>query len=309
MKKVYKGFGELVGNTPLVQLSNIEKALNNNINLFAKIEMFNPGGSVKDRIAKEMIDNALLNNVINLKTTLIEPTSGNTGIGIASYAASLGIKVILTMPESMSIERRKLLQHVGAELVLTPASGGMKGAIEKAQELNETIENSHILGQFNNPNNPEAHYKTTGPEIFESLDGKVDILIAGIGTGGTISGTGRYLKEKDPDITIIGIEPTGSPVLSQQKSGPHGIQGIGAGFVPDTLNTEIYDEIITITNEEALEASKLVARTEGLIVGISSGATIMAAKIIASQKQYQNKNVVVILPDTGERYLSTALFD
>ena len=306
--KVYDKIIDTIGNTPLVELSNLESKYNLKAKIIAKVEYFNPGGSVKDRIAKAMIEKAEKEGLINKDTVLVEPTSGNTGIGLSMVAASKGLKIILTMPETMSIERRNLLKAYGAELVLTEGSKGMKGAIAKAEELAQEIPNSFIPSQFTNMANPNIHYLTTGPEIFEDLDGNIDYLVAGVGTGGTLSGTGKYLKENKPSIKVVAVEPETSPVLSKGTPGPHKIQGIGAGFVPQTLDTSIYDEIITIGNEEAMEMGKESARTEGLLVGISSGAAIKAAIKLAQREENAGKTIVVILPDTGERYLSTAMF-
>ncbi|MBR0439706.1 MAG: cysteine synthase A [Bacilli bacterium] len=306
--KVYDKIIDTIGNTPLVELSNLERKYNLKSKIVAKVEYFNPGGSVKDRIAKAMIEKAEKEGLINKDTVLVEPTSGNTGIGLSMVAASKGLKIILTMPETMSIERRNLLKAYGAELVLTEGSKGMKGAIEKAEELAKEIPNSFIPSQFTNMANPNIHYLTTGPEIFEDLDGNIDYLVAGVGTGGTLSGTGKYLKENKPSIKVVAVEPETSPVLSKGTPGPHKIQGIGAGFVPQTLDTSIYDEIITIGNEEAMEMGKESARIEGLLVGISSGAAIKAAIKLAQREENAGKTIVVILPDTGERYLSTAMF-
>lgn len=306
--KVYQKIIDTIGNTPLVELSNLESKYNLKAKIIAKVEYFNPGGSVKDRIAKAMIEKAEKEGLINKDTVLVEPTSGNTGIGLSMVAASKGLKIILTMPETMSIERRNLLKAYGAELVLTEGSKGMKGAIAKAEELAKEIPNSFIPSQFTNMANPNIHYLTTGPEIFKDLDGNIDYLVAGVGTGGTLSGTGKYLKENKPSIKVVAVEPETSPVLSKGTPGPHKIQGIGAGFVPQTLDTSIYDEIITIGNEEAMEMGKESARTEGLLVGISSGAAIKAAIKLAQRVENAGKTIVVILPDTGERYLSTAMF-
>lgn len=306
--KVYQKIIDTIGNTPLVELSNLESKYNLKARIIAKVEYFNPGGSVKDRIAKAMIEKAEKEGLINKDTVLVEPTSGNTGIGLSMVAASKGLKIILTMPETMSIERRNLLKAYGAELVLTEGSKGMKGAIAKAEELAKEIPNSFIPSQFTNMANPNIHYLTTGPEIFKDLDGNIDYLVAGVGTGGTLSGTGKYLKENKPSIKVVAVEPETSPVLSKGTPGPHKIQGIGAGFVPQTLDTSIYDEIITIGNEEAMEMGKESARTEGLLVGISSGAAIKAAIKLAQRVENAGKTIVVILPDTGERYLSTAMF-
>ncbi len=306
--QVYQKIIDTIGNTPLVELSNLESKYNLKARIIAKVEYFNPGGSVKDRIAKAMIEKAEKEGLINKDTVLVEPTSGNTGIGLSMVAASKGLKIILTMPETMSIERRNLLKAYGAELVLTEGSKGMKGAIAKAEELAKEIPNSFIPSQFTNMANPNIHYLTTGPEIFKDLDGNIDYLVAGVGTGGTLSGTGKYLKENKPSIKVVAVEPETSPVLSKGTPGPHKIQGIGAGFVPQTLDTSIYDEIITIGNEEAMEMGKESARTEGLLVGISSGAAIKAAIKLAQREENAGKTIVVILPDTGERYLSTAMF-
>ena len=306
--KVYQKIIDTIGNTPLVELSNLESKYNLKARIIAKVEYFNPGGSVKDRIAKAMIEKAEKEGLINKDTVLVEPTSGNTGIGLSMVAASKRLKIILTMPETMSIERRNLLKAYGAELVLTEGSKGMKGAIAKAEELAKEISNSFIPSQFTNMANPNIHYLTTGPEIFKDLDGNIDYLVAGVGTGGTLSGTGKYLKENKPNIKVVAVEPETSPVLSKGTPGPHKIQGIGAGFVPQTLDTSIYDEIITIGNEEAMEMGKESARTEGLLVGISSGAAIKAAIKLAQREENAGKTIVVILPDTGERYLSTAMF-
>ncbi len=307
-KMILKHVDEAVGKTPLVELTNYEQNLKLNARIIAKVEYFNPAGSVKDRIAKAMIDKAEKDGLIKKDTILIEPTSGNTGIGLAMVSAARGYRLIITMPETMSIERRNLLKAYGAELVLTDGKLGMKGAIAKAEELHAQYPNSVIPSQFTNPANPNAHYMTTGPEIFEELSGRVDIFVAGVGTGGTISGVGKYLKEQNPEIKIVAVEPESSPVLSKGTPGPHKIQGIGAGFIPQTLNTEIYDEIITVSNEDAFATGKLLARKEGLLVGISSGAAVKAATILAQRKENQSKTIVVLLPDTGERYLSTDMF-
>ncbi|MBO6280499.1 MAG: cysteine synthase A [Bacilli bacterium] len=300
---------ELVGNTPLIELQHIEKEYDLNCHLYAKVELFNPAGSVKDRIALAMIEDAEEKGLLTDDSVIIEPTSGNTGIGIASIAAMKGYRCILTMPETMSIERRKLLKAYGAEIVLTEGPLGMKGAINKAKELSKEIPHSIILGQFENPANPRAHYQTTGPEIFDDLNGKVDYLVAGIGTGGTISGTGQYLKERIEGIKVVGVEPSSSAVISGEKPGPHKIQGIGAGFIPDTLDLEVLDEIIPISNEDAFEYGRLVSHLEGFLVGISSGAALAGAIKIAKNINESDKNVVVIFPDSGDRYLSTPLFD
>ena len=307
MSEIKNGFLDLVGQTPLVRLNNLIKKEGLEADVLAKLEYFNPAGSVKDRIAKEMILDAMEKGLINENTTLIEPTSGNTGIGLSAVATSLNLKIIITMPETMSVERRNLMKAYGAELVLTPGSEGMKGAIAKAKELASQIENSFIPGQFENPANPTAHYKTTGPEIYEQTEGKVDIFVAGVGTGGTISGIGKYLKEQNPNVKVVAVEPASSPVLSTGKGGAHKIQGIGAGFVPDTLDTKIYDEIITVENEDAFASGKEVAKTEGILIGISSGAAIQAAKELAKREENKGKTIVVLLPDGGDRYLSTPL--
>ena len=307
MSEIKNGFLDLVGQTPLVRLNNLIKKEGLEADVLAKLEYFNPAGSVKDRIAKEMILDAMEKGLINENTTLIEPTSGNTGIGLSAVATSLNLKIIITMPETMSVERRNLMKAYGAELVLTPGSEGMKGAIAKAKELASQIENSFIPGQFENPANPQAHYKTTGPEIYSQTEGKVDIFVAGVGTGGTISGIGKYLKEQNPNVKVVAVEPASSPVLSTGKGGAHKIQGIGAGFVPDTLDTKIYDEIITVENEEAFASGKEVAKTEGILVGISSGAALYAAKELAKREENAGKTIVVLLPDGGDRYLSTPL--
>ena len=307
MSKLKNSFLDLVGNTPLVRVNNLIKKDELKADVLAKLEYFNPAGSVKDRIAKEMILDALEKGLINENTTLIEPTSGNTGIGLSAVATALNLKIIITMPETMSVERRNLMKAYGAELVLTPGSEGMKGAIAKAKELASQIENSFIPGQFENPANPTAHYKTTGPEIYEQTEGKVDIFVAGVGTGGTISGIGKYLKEKKPEVKVVAVEPASSPVLSTGKGGAHKIQGIGAGFVPETLDTKIYDEIITVENEDAFATGKEMAKTEGILVGISSGAALYAAKELAKREENAGKTIVVLLPDGGDRYLSTPL--
>src|SRR5690554_2052120 len=307
--KVYNNISELIGKTPLLQLSNYQKKQGLKANIFGKLEMYNPAGSVKDRIAYNMIKTAEENNFLKPGVTIIEPTSGNTGIGLAAIAAAKGYKVILTMPDTMSVERRKLLKAYGAKLVLTPGSDGMKGAIAKAEELAEEIENAFIPAQFDNPANPKIHYETTGPEIYNDMDGEVDIFISGIGTGGTITGAGKYLKEKIKDIKIIAVEPTDSPILSKGEAGPHKIQGIGAGFVPQVLDTKIYDEVITVTNDEAFAMTRQITTHEGILVGISAGAAIHAAVEVAKRETSTGKNIVVILPDTGERYLSTPVFE
>lgn len=309
MANVKTSILQLVGRTPLLEVVNYEKKHNLEAKVVVKLEYFNPAGSVKDRIALAMVEDAERKGLIKQGATLIEPTSGNTGIGIAAVAAAKGYKAILVMPETMSIERRKLLQAYGAKLVLTEGSKGMKGAIAKADELNKEIEGSFILSQFTNQANPEIHRKTTGPEIWEDLDGKVDIFVAGVGTGGTVTGVGEYLKSKNPDVKVVAVEPAGSPVLSKGTPGPHKIQGIGAGFVPDTLNTEIYDEIIPVENEDAFAAGREFAVTEGVLVGISSGAALWAATQLAGRPENKGKTIVALLPDTGDRYLSTALFE
>lgn len=306
--KVFETITDLIGGTPLLELKNYEKENNTSATILAKLEYFNPAGSVKDRIAKAMIDDAEARGLLKPESVIIEPTSGNTGIGLAAVAASRGYRVILTMPETMSIERRNLLKAYGAELVLTDGAKGMKGAIAKSQELANEIPHSFIPSQFTNTANPEMHSRTTGPEIWEDTDGKVDIFVAGVGTGGTVSGVGKYLKEKNPNVKIVAVEPTGSPVLSKGTAGPHKIQGIGAGFVPDTLNTEIYDEVITVDNDDAFATGRTLAKKEGLLVGISSGAAVYAATVLAKRPENKGKIIVALLPDTGERYLSTAMF-
>lgn len=309
MSKVYKNLAELVGRTPLLEVANYSKVKDLKATVLAKLEYFNPAGSVKDRIAKAMIEDAENKGLLKEGSVIIEPTSGNTGIGIASVGTAKGYKVIIVMPETMSVERRSLIKAYGAEIVLTEGAKGMKGAIAKADELAAETPNSFIPGQFRNPANPEIHRNTTGPEVWEDTDGKVDIFVAGVGTGGTITGVGEYLKSKNPNVKIVAVEPADSPVLSEGKSGPHKIQGIGAGFVPDVLNTGIYDEIIKIKNEDAFAAARELSKTEGLLVGISSGAAAYAATELAKRPENAGKTIVVLLPDTGERYLSTALFE
>ena len=306
--KIYKNVTELIGKTPLVELTNYEKKNDLKATILAKLEYFNPAGSVKDRIAKAMIEDAEARGVLKPGATIIEPTSGNTGIGLASIAAAKGYRLILTMPETMSVERRNLLKAYGAELVLTEGSKGMKGAIAKAEELAKETAGSFIPGQFVNPANPKAHFETTGPEIWSDTDGKVDIFVAGIGTGGTVSGIGGFLKSKNPAIKVVGLEPAGSPFLTKGITGPHKLQGIGAGFKPDTLNSDILDEILTIENEDAFAAGRAIARSEGFLVGITSGAAVHAATILAKRPENAGKTIVALLPDTGDRYLSTPLF-
>lgn len=305
---IYKKVTDLVGNTPILELGNYEEKNQLEATILAKLEYFNPAGSVKDRIAREIILDALETGKLTKDSVIIEPTSGNTGIGLASVAASLGIRIIITMPETMSVERRNLMKAYGAELVLTDGAKGMKGAIAKADELAKEIPNSFIPGQFVNELNPRAHKRTTGPEIWEDTEGKVDIFVAGVGTGGTVSGVGEYLKSKNPDVKIVAVEPATSPVLSKGEAGAHKIQGIGAGFVPDTLNTDIYDEVIPVENEDAFELGREVARTEGILVGISSGAALKAATELAKRPENKGKTIVVLFPDTGDRYLSTPMF-
>ncbi len=308
MSKIYTNITELIGRTPLLELKNYDASKNLNAKILAKLEYFNPAGSVKDRIAKSMIEDAEAKGLLKEGSVIIEPTSGNTGIGIASVGTSKGYKVIIVMPETMSVERRNLIKAYGAEIVLTEGANGMKGAIEKASELAKSIENSFIPSQFTNSANPETHKRTTGPEIWEDTDGKVDIFVAGVGTGGTVTGVGEYLKSKNPNVKVVAVEPASSPVLSEGKAGSHKIQGIGAGFVPETLNTNIYDEVIKVENEDAFKTSREIARKEGFLVGISSGAATFAATELAKRPENKGKTIVVLLPDTGERYLSTTLF-
>ncbi len=307
--KIYQKITDLIGNTPLLELTNLEKKFGLEATLLAKLEYFNPAGSVKDRIAKAMVDDAEAKGLLKPGSVIIEPTSGNTGIGLASVAASRGYRLIITMPETMSVERRNLMKAYGAELVLTEGAKGMKGAIAKAEELAKDIPNSFIPSQFSNPANPAVHERTTGVEIWNDTDGKVDIFVAGVGTGGTISGTGAYLKSQNPNVKVVAVEPKSSPVLSKGTAGPHKIQGIGAGFVPDTLNTKIYDEIITVENEDAFETGRSIARNDGVLVGISSGAAVWAAIQLAKRPENKGKVIVALLPDTGERYLSTPMFE
>ena len=309
VSKIYQKITDLIGGTPLLELANYEKKNNLEATVLGKLEYFNPAGSVKDRIAKAMVDEAEQEGKLKEGSVIIEPTSGNTGIGLASIAAAKGYRIILTMPDTMSIERRNILKAYGAELVLTEGAKGMKGAIAKADELAKEIPNSYIPGQFVNPANPAAHRATTGPEIWKDTDGKVDFFVAGVGTGGTLTGVGEYLKSKNPDVKIVAVEPATSPVLSQGKSGPHKIQGIGAGFVPDVLDTKVYDEILPIENEDAFKTGNKFAKTEGILVGISSGAALKAAEILSKRPENKGKTIVALLPDTGERYLSTALFE
>lgn len=308
MSNIYTSIDQLIGKTPMLELTNIEKKLELEAKILAKLEYFNPAGSVKDRVALAMINDAEANGKLNKNSVIIEPTSGNTGIGLASVAAARGYKLIIVMPETMSVERRQIMKAYGAELVLTDGAKGMPGAIEKAEELVKEIPDSFIAGQFVNPANPKAHTETTGPEIFEDTDGKIDIFVAGAGTGGTITGTGEYLKSQKPDIKIVAVEPADSPVLSKGTAGSHGIQGIGAGFVPKALDTEIYDEIITVSDEDAFETGRMIGKTEGFLAGISSGAALWAAIQLAKRPENKGKNIVVLLPDTGDRYLSTPMF-
>ena len=309
MSRIYQRFSDLIGNTPLLELKSLEQQNQLQATILGKLEYFNPAGSVKDRIARAMIDDAEAKGILKKGSVLIEPTSGNTGIGLAAVAAARGYRIIITMPETMSIERRNLMKAYGAELVLTEGAKGMKGAIAKAQELAQEIPNSFIPSQFTNPANPAIHEKTTGVEIWDDTDGKVDIFVAGVGTGGTITGVGTYLKSQNPDVKVVAVEPKGSPVLSEGVSGSHKIQGIGAGFVPETLNTDIYDEVITVENEDAFETGRDIARSEGVLVGISSGAAVWAAIQLAKRPENKGKTIVALLPDTGERYLSTPMFE
>lgn len=309
MPKIYKSVTELIGKTPIIELTNVEKKYSLNAKILAKLEYFNPAGSVKDRVAKAMIEDAEAKGILKEGATIIEPTSGNTGIGLASVATAKGYRTLLTMPETMSVERRNLLKAYGAEIVLTDGSRGMSGAIQKANELQKEIDGAVILGQFVNPANPQVHFDTTGPEIWEDTDGQVDIFVAGVGTGGTLSGTGKYLKSKKSDIKVIAAEPETSPVLSEGYGGPHKIQGIGAGFVPDTLDTEVYDEVIKVPNESAMETANDIAKTEGILVGISSGASLWSALQLAKRPENAGKTILAVLPDTGERYLSTGIYN
>ena len=308
MSKIFTSADQLIGHTPLMELTNIEKKHSLKARLLAKLEYFNPAGSVKDRIAKAMIDDAETKGLLKPGSVIIEPTSGNTGIGLASVAAARGYRIIIVMPETMSVERRQIMKAYGAELVLTEGAKGMKGAIAKAEELSKEIPNSFIPGQFVNPANPKAHFETTGPEIFDDTDGKVDIFVAGVGTGGTVTGVGQYLKSRNPSVKVVAVEPKSSAVLSTGVAGPHKIQGIGAGFVPDVLDTKVYDEIIPVTNEDAFAAGKEIGRSEGVLVGISSGAALWAGIDLAKRPENAGKTIVVLLPDTGDRYLSTPLF-
>lgn len=308
MANIYRGFLDLVGNTPLVEVANLEKAYNLKAKVLVKLEYRNPAGSVKDRIAQAMIEDAEKKGILKEGSVIIEPTSGNTGIGLAAIAAAKGYRAILTMPETMSVERRNILKAYGAEIVLTEGSKGMKGAIAKAEELAKEIEGSFIPGQFDNPANPKVHYETTGPEIWRDTDGKVDAFVAGVGTGGTVTGTGKYLKEQNSDVKVVAVEPASSPVLSQGKAGAHKIQGIGAGFVPKVLDTAVYDEIITVENDDAFAASKELTKKEGILTGISSGAALYAALQLAQRPEFEGKTIVALLPDSGDRYYSTPLF-
>lgn len=308
MSNIYTSIDQLIGKTPIIELTNTEKKLKLSSKIFAKLEYFNPAGSVKDRVAKMMLDDGEADGLLNKETVIIEPTSGNTGIGLSLVAASRGYRAIIVMPDSMSVERIQLMKAYGAEVVLTEGSKGMQGAIDKAEELSKEIPNSFIPGQFSNMSNPKAHFITTGPEIYEDTDGNIDIFVCGVGTGGTISGVGEYLKSKNPNIKIIAVEPDSSPVLSTGQKGAHGIQGIGAGFIPKTLNTKIYDEVIRVTDEDAFEASRSIGKNEGFLIGISSGAASFAAIELAKRKENEGKNIVVLFPDSGDRYLSTKLY-
>ena len=308
MANIYRGFLDLIGKTPLVEVANLEKAYNLKAKVLVKLEYRNPAGSVKDRIAQAMIEDAEKKGILKEGSVIIEPTSGNTGIGLAAIAAAKGCRAILTMPETMSVERRNILKAYGAEIVLTEGSKGMKGAIAKAEELAKEIEGSFIPGQFDNPANPKVHYETTGPEIWRDTDGKVDAFVAGVGTGGTVTGTGKYLKEQNPDVKVVAVEPASSPVLSQGKAGAHKIQGIGAGFVPKVLDTAVYDEIITVENDDAFATSKELTKKEGILTGISSGAALYAALQLAQRPEFEGKTIVALLPDSGDRYYSTPLF-
>lgn len=308
MSKIYTAADQLIGETPLLELTNLEKKYELGAKIVAKLEMFNPGGSIKDRIAKAMLDDAEEKGILMKDSVIIEPTSGNTGIGLASVAAARGYRVIIVMPETMSVERRVIMKAYGAELVLTDGTKGMSGAIEKANELAAETPGAFIPGQFVNPANPEAHYRTTGPEIWKDTDGEVDILVAGVGTGGTVTGTGKYLKEQKPDVKVIAVEPADSPVLSGGQAGPHKIQGIGAGFVPETLDTAVYDEVVTVKNEDAFDMGAEIGKTEGILVGISAGAAVWAAVELAKRQENAGRTIVVMIPDTGDRYLSTPMF-
>ncbi|MGN0804436.1 MAG: cysteine synthase A [Candidatus Coproplasma sp.] len=309
MSKIYTSVQQLIGKTPILELTNIQEELGLKARVLAKLELFNPAGSVKDRVANAIIDDAEAKGLLTKDTVIIEPTSGNTGIGLASVASARGYKLVVVMPETMSIERRKLMKAYGAELVLSEGKLGMKGAIAKAEELKASYPSAIIAGQFVNPANPKAHYSTTGPEIFEDTDGKVDVFVAGVGTGGTVTGAGKYLKEKIPDIKVVAVEPFSSPVLSGGKAGPHGIQGIGAGFVPQVLDTSVYDEVVTVTEQNAYETARLIGKREGVLVGISSGASAYVAIELAKREEYAGKTIVVLLPDGGDRYLSTPLYN
>ena len=309
MAEIFKSVTELIGKTPLIELTNIERKYSLSARVIAKLEYFNPAGSVKDRVAKEMIEDAERRGVLKDGSTIIEPTSGNTGIGLAAVASAKGYKTVLTMPETMSVERRNLLKAYGAQIVLTDGSKGMSGAIERANELKDEIDGAVILGQFVNPSNPEAHFKTTGPEIWEDTDGEVDIFVAGVGTGGTLSGTGKFLKSKNKEIKVVAVEPESSPVLSEGKGGAHKIQGIGAGFVPETLDTNLYDEVIKVSDEDAFKTANEIVKNEGILVGISSGAALCAALELAKRPENKDKTIVALLPDTGERYLSTGIYN